>query len=283
MPSAKSMLKGLLHRVFPREGAYNIVRILAGPARGVRMKLDIREGGSYLTGQYDRWIFDRVRLDRLVRPGMVAWDCGAFYGYYASAFRKLVGAGGRVEVFEASRTNHAVVATLPGLNGWRNVHVHKLAIGPDHSVIRFTTNLGGSSGPYGLDKDYGVADATLELEDVTCCGVDELIGERGVAVPDIIKFDLETAEIHALHNGPGLFTGRRPLMLLELHGEESMRAAGDFLQTYRYRAYSVWQLHMPGRSVFTDRASLEAFGSVPHMLLCHPAEDAARIDAIYPV
>lgn len=281
MITARKMVKELLYRIYPRQDGYNIARVLWGPARGVRMKLDIREGGAYLTGQYDKWIFDRVRLDRLVRPGMVAWDCGAFYGYYAAIFRKLVGPGGKVEVFEASRRNHAVVAGLAELNGWSNVRVHKLAIGPDHSTIRFTTNLGGSCGPYGLGKVYDEQAVQLELEDVACCGVDELIAERGIAVPDIIKFDLETAETYALHNGQELFSNHRPLVLLELHGQEALDAAGSFLETYGYRAYSVWHLDQAGRPLFTDRAGLRALGCVPHMLFCHPAEDARRIDLLY--
>jgi FkbM family methyltransferase len=175
-----------------------------------------------------------------------------------------------VEVFEASGANYEVVSSLPRLNGWDNVRVHQLAVGPDHSKIQFTRNLGGSSGPFGLSKTYD-ENQQIELEDVTCCGVDELIDERGVPAPDIIKFDLESAEVFALHNGHGLFTGKRPLILLELHGREALEAAGDFLEKYDYHAYSVWQLDQPERILFRDRKSLTDFNSIPHMLICFPS------------
>lgn len=270
MRAFKNFFKQILYHLYPREGGCNIVRVWNGPAKGVRMKIDIRLGASYLKGDYDQWIFDRVKLHKIVKPGMVAWDCGAFYGYYAAIFRKLVGPAGKVEVFEASGANFEVVSSLPRLNAWENVRVHQLAVGPDHSSIRFTRNLGGSSGPFGLSKTYDESQH-IELEDVTCCGVDELIEERGIPAPDIIKFDLESAEVFALHNGKGLFSGKRPLILLELHGREALEAAGDFLEKYDYNAYSVWQIDRPERILFQDKQSLERLGAVPHMLICFPS------------
>jgi FkbM family methyltransferase len=270
MPLLKTLFKQVLYRLYPREGGNNIVRVWGGPAKGVRMKIDIRLGASYLKGDYDQWIFDRVKLPEIVKPGMIAWDCGAFYGYYAAIFRNLVGPAGKVEVFEASGANYEVVSSLPQLNGWDNVRVHQLAVGPDHSTIQFTRNLGGSSGPFGLSKTYDETQQ-IELEDVTCSGVDELIEERGIPAPDIIKFDLESAEVFALNNGHHLFTNKRPLILLELHGREALEAAADFLEKYDYHAYSVWQLNLPERIHFRDKQSLTALNGVPHMLICFPS------------
>jgi FkbM family methyltransferase len=266
----KKLFKEILYRVYPREGGSNIVTVWSGPAKGVKMKIDIRLGASYLKGDYDQWIFDRVKLPEIVKPGMVAWDCGAFYGYYAAIFRKLVGPAGKVEIFEASGANYEVVSSLPRLNEWDNVRVHQLAVGPDHSRIQFTRNLGGSSGPFGLSKTYD-ENQQIELEDVTCCGVDELIEERGITAPDIIKFDLESAEVFALHNGSHLFTGKRPLILLELHGREALEAAGSFLERYNYNAYSVWQIDLKDRILFRDKKSLTDLKAVPHMLICFPS------------
>jgi len=266
----KKLIKQILYSLYPKENGFNIVRVWKGPAKGVRMKIDIRLGASYLKGDYDQWIFDRVKLSEIVRPGMVAWDCGAFYGYYAAIFRTLVGSAGKVEVFEASGANFEVASSLPQLNGWDNVRVHQLAIGPDHSRIQFTRNLGGSSGPFGLSKTYD-QNLRIELEDVTCCGVDELIDERGIPAPDIIKFDLESAEVFALKNGHRLFTGKRPLILLELHGREALEAAADFLDRYDYHAYSVWQLNLPERIHIKDGPTLKAFEYEPHMLICFPS------------
>lgn len=96
---------------------------------------------------------------------------------------------------------------------------------------RFVENLGGSSGPYGLSNSYDASDR-LEISRVPCAGVDELVYERGIPAPDFIKFDLESAEEFALHNGARVFTNRRPVVLLELHGQAAKNAAGDFFERY---------------------------------------------------
>ncbi len=266
MKKIKAAIKNIIYNLFPKVNGLNVVRVLAGPAKRTKMMLDLRIGGSYFIGNYDKWIFDRVPLKDILKPGMVAWDCGAFYGYYGAIFRNLVGKTGNVEIFEASSTNFNVVTNLPQLNKWDNVRVHNLAVGPDHSSIKFTTNLGGSSGPYGLSKTYNESEAELEIETVACSGVDELIEERGIAIPDLIKFDLESAEIFALKNGHNLFTTKKPIILLELHGQEALQAAAEFIEQYKYKAIIIYEMNMPNKRVFTTKEALLGIGYLPHML-----------------
>ncbi len=217
------------------------LRVLRGPAKGVWMEIDLRKEGSYWLGTYDQWLLSRIHLERLVKPGHVVWDCGAYIGYYTAILRRLVGDNGQVITFEASSKNYQRVARLPELNGWKNVIVLQRAIGPDHSVIEFVSNLAGGSGPYGLTKTYSDKDV-LEVEKVRCVGLDELVYEQQCPIPDFMKFDLETAEEFALHNGPRLFSEKRPLLQLELHGEKAPAATGQFLERYDYAAWDVLQL-----------------------------------------
>jgi FkbM family methyltransferase len=246
------------------------VRVLSGPARGTRMELDIRREGSYWLGNYDDWILSRINLSKLIQPGAVVWDCGAYVGYYAAVFRKIVGASGRVIVFEGSRANFERVVRLPVLNGWKNVEVHHRAVGPASTTIEFVSNLGGASGPYHLSKQYDSAEESLDIELVECSGVDELVEVQNIPAPDFIKFDLESAEEVALHNGPHVFGEKRPPVLLELHGRAALTAAGRFLDEYEYRAIDVHYIpDYAGRAV-SSSAEVERWDYVPHMLLCVP-------------
>lgn len=145
----------------------NIVRVINGPAKGSKMLLDIRLGGSYFIGTYDKWIFDRVKLEDVIKEGMVCWDCGVFYGYYGAIFRRFVGESGFVEIFEASSNNYKSVSNLPAINKWTNVRVHHCAIGPENSEIKFVNNLGGSNGPLELDKNFD-SYGQVEYETVNC-------------------------------------------------------------------------------------------------------------------
>jgi FkbM family methyltransferase len=261
------------------------LRVLRGPARGATLNLDVRSQASYWIGNYDEYAFARLPFRRYLRAGAIAWDGGAFVGYYAAVFRKIVGEHGRVIVFEASSKNYAPLAALPGLNRWPNVEIRHEAIGADHCEIEFVANLGGASGPFGLSKQYA-PDDRLVVERVPCRGVDELVFERGVPTPDFIKFDLESAEEFALHNGPRVFSEGRPVLLLELHGEAARDAAGRFLETYRYGATCVdhlavfragaearWLESLRARGL-RSAAELRALPYLPHMLLTLPLEHA---------
>ena len=259
------------------------LRVLAGPAKGAVLSLDVRSEGAYWLGRYDAYAFARLPFRRYLQSGSVAWDCGAFVGYYAAVFRKLVGANGRVVVFEASAENHAHLASLPALNGWSNVVIRHEAVGRAHAMIEFAANRGAASGPYrsGGHFDDGKA---LVIGQVASRGIDELVFELGVPQPAFIKFDLEGTETFALHNGSRVFGEGRPVLLLELHGEAARDAAGRFLETYRYGATCVDQLADLAESsalqwlqslrahAVRNLDELRAFPDIPHMLLTLPQE-----------
>lgn len=254
-------------------------RVRSGPAKGARLVLDLRYQGSYWLGTYDDWILDRLSLKTWLKPGDVAWDCGTYVGYYAAVFRKLVGSEGRILAFEASLRNYECVKMVPTLNSWTNVEVIHRAVGPDHSTIKFAGNLRGTSGPVGLTKEFG--DKDLEIEHVPCSGVDELVEELGYPLPDFIKFDLETAEEQALHNGKNVFSGKRPILLLEVHGEPVVQSVNDFLTTYSYLAWDILEFDRAEASPIDGRGTMvDVLKS--NTLVCLPEERAEQRLAVAP-
>ena len=266
---SKSIIKTLLYQLLPKKNGYSKLKVLSGPAKGAYLTLDVRIEGSYWIGNYDQWIFDAIPFSEMIKPGDVVWDCGAYVGYYTAVFRKLVGSEGKVHTFEAARGNYSRLKNMPQNNGWSNVFIHNMAIGPEDCTIQFVDNLGGANGPFGLDKSYKQSEAELQLYDVTCAGVDELIEKYKIDKPDYIKFDLESAEIFALHNGDKLFREKRPLLLLELHGINASEAAGRFLEKYNYEGVYIEGFRNK-REVFRNAQELVARHSVPHMIMCTP-------------
>jgi FkbM family methyltransferase len=242
--------------------------VLSGPAKGVMLNLDIRVNGAYWIGNYDKWILDHLQLQRWLKPGGVAWDCGAYVGYYGSIFRTVVGSAGIVDVFEASAKNYTRLAGMPKINGWENVTIHHLAVGSDHAVIEFAGDLEGSSGPAGMSKDIP---HNTKIERVQCSGVDELIHERGVNEPDFIKFDLETAEEFALHNGDALFSSKRPILLLELHGEVVLPAVASFLKKYDYQGWNILEFDDAKAQPLLDEHALRN-RVTSNTIVCLPTE-----------
>lgn len=264
----KKSIKNLLFKLLSGKKGYSDMRVLGGPARGARLRLDLRKEGSYWLGNYDKWIFDAVPFNKVLKPGDIVWDCGTYVGYYASVFRRIIGNKGKVILFEASRRNYERVKHLPDLNKWDNISVLNLAVGPEHTELEFVNNLGGANGPYNLTKKYAQQGDQLEIEKVKCCGVDELVYEMGIEAPDFIKFDLETAEEFALHNGDRLFREKRPYMLLELHGQKAKDAAGLFFEKYNYSG--VLMENMPAAEKrIRSRDEFNKLG-IPHVVFCIP-------------
>lgn len=250
------------------------MRVLSGPARSARLTLDLRIEGAYWLGTYDRWILDRFCMADWLPRGGVGWDCGSYVGYYAAIMRKAVGPAGEVHVFEASSANYCRLANLPRINAWDNVRVWNMAVGPDHTSISFAGDLNGSSGPVGLAKHYA---ETPKIEQVISAGLDELHLEYGVPLPDLIKLDLETAEEYALHNGQLLFSKKRPVLLLEWHGDQVIPAVGRFLQVFDYLAWDVLTFDQPEPSVMSSVGDLSARqGNISNTLICLPAERRAQ-------
>jgi FkbM family methyltransferase len=263
----KNLIKSSLHRMLKEKDGYVRLSTISGPAKGVKFCLDLTKEGSYFVGNYDDWLLKKVKLNQIIKPGWTVWDCGSYVGFYAAIFRKLVGSTGKVYAFEASTSNFNRLSELPKNNKWDNVYIINEAVGPDHTHIKFASNLGGASGPVNLSKKYG--DQHLEIEEVICRGIDELVTECKIPEPDFIKFDLESAEIYALKNGDHVFKNKRPKILLELHGEDCLKAAGVFLKNYSYQAADIYFLDDPN-VIWFNNEDISTISYVPHMLYCQP-------------
>ena len=266
--SLKNKIKWILAKILGNKNGITVVKVLTGRAKGVKLTLDLKKESSYWLGNYDKWILDRVNLASIMKPGWVAWDCGSYVGFYASIFRKLVGPTGFVYAFEASKENFERLKNLPLINKWENVTIINEAVGPDHTVIDFMSNLGGASGPANTTPHLS---EEITIESVISSGIDELVLEKGIKPPNLIKFDLETAEIFALANGDHVYSTYKPILLLELHGRDCLMAASKFLERYNYIAQDIYYLTEKNRPWYTQSNPLSAETYEPHMLYCIPA------------
>jgi hypothetical protein len=110
------------------------------------MKLALRKGDSVGDRIAENKNFDPVMgllLKRLVKPGQVAVDVGAHYGYLTIDLINAVGKEGKVFAIEPSPELLTLVEKSVGLNGLqdRNVEYHNLAIGKEHKMIEFEAKL----------------------------------------------------------------------------------------------------------------------------------------------
>lgn len=138
-----------------------------------------------------RWI-----LERVLRPGMVAWDLGANIGYYAIMEAQLVGPTGAVYAVEPSPANVALLRRNVAVNGVGEiVRIEEAAISNRNGDATF--HLSERSNVHTLHpRVYGAnAPAHLTGATVTVRVVDVptfLLGKRPV---DLVRMDIEGHEV----------------------------------------------------------------------------------------
>lgn len=221
------------------------VRVLSGPNRGARLRLDLSRFAEpgYLYGNYDRKILN-IALT-LGLSGKTIWDCGTYLGYYSVFFARRAGPQGRVIAFEPDPTNLSRTKENCGLNRLENVEFVHAAIGASLGEVDFQlssveTNshlpgayIGASRASYQGDQ------AILKTIKVACLSLDEALLVRKVAAPDIVKLDIEGGELMALQHMDHLASVVRPILLLELHNPECDAMAWSFAQRYDYTLFSI--------------------------------------------
>lgn len=204
--------------------------ILAGPLRGELFQANYRQRPHYLLGRYERRMVACLQ-DRL-RRGACAWDIGANVGYLTLVMARLVGRGGSVYAFEPSPHAYAFLAR----NATRasNVRTFQLALGDRPGIERFSdfdydlvSRLGDHSGEW--------TDARVVTVEVST--VDAQVA-AGVRLPDLLKIDVEGAELRVLYGMNDTFA-EGPDLLIELHGPEMHRAAESLLAEAGYRSQVV--------------------------------------------
>jgi precorrin-6B methylase 2 len=152
-------------------------------------------------GVFERPLIPWVR--QFFRDARVAYDIGNAEGYYTLAFLRLCADGGRVIAFEAN----------PAAN----------------RAFRVTMERNGIADRVDLIEAF-VGDGS----DATTISVDATMRERALPLPDVVKIDVEGAEVQVLRGMEETLRNGRPRIVLEVHSEELERQCAQMLQGWGY-------------------------------------------------
>lgn len=218
---AARLLRPIVNRILPSRPI--AVRVLSGPGRGIRLLIEPRAEKYYWTGTHDTEV--QGAINTLLRPGDVFWDIGAHIGFFTLLGSRLVGSKGAVHAFEPLGENFARLERGLELNRANNVTAHQLAISDRvgsaslfHPNSSLMASLLESSGPFEL---------------VPCTTLDDLAASLGK--PDVIKVDVEGAELMVFGGGARLLGSARPVLIVELLSAEARARAENLLDGYTFR------------------------------------------------
>ena len=182
-------------------------------------------------------------LKSLVREGSVVLDIGANCGWYSLALARHC-ASASIHAFEPIPHTHALLMRNVAHNGLGNIHPHRLAFSDQEAELEFlhTPQCSGATSLLAAGQPVPAA----QLERIRCPGttLDAFCASHGLA-PDIIKCDVEGAELMVMRGAGRILEAHRPAILIELLRKWSQRFGYHpndvvaLLAGYGYRAYTL--------------------------------------------
>lgn len=219
-------------------------QVEGGEAKGLWMKVDPRTAAQISGGEAEQ----KALAGRL-RPGMVFYDGGANIGLFTLMAARLVGESGRVFSFEPEPEVAARLKENSRQNLFSCVTVVEAALYSRTGKIRF----GRANNLESLDRGTGrVMEGGTQASgaNVQAIALDDFVTDH--PEPDVLKLDVEGAEVEVLQGARKLLQRRNPAVVCELHSQECEAGVFRILQEHGYTVMRLDENHvfaeMTGRS-----------------------------------
>lgn len=190
-----------------------------------------------------------------VKPGDVVWDVGANMGLFSFASAGLAGRGGRVYAFEPDNTLVRLLRKSALLNPEAApVEVVPCAVYDSVSLLRF--NIANRSRASNFLDGFGFSQTGGVRESHTVPAVSLDWAAERIPPPDVLKIDVEGAELGVFRGAVKLLESKRPIVLFESFVGASQDEITDLLHRLGYTLYdsdvvAAERLPLPKAAVFT--------------------------------
>lgn len=226
---AAGALRWISHRLLPPRTLV-WVQIRNGIGRGLWLKLDPRTGYDYWSGDVEKQV--QRALQEHLRPGMVVYDIGANIGFFTLVAARLVGENGKVFSFDAEPVAVQRLRENVARNGFRNITVVESAVWSKTGPITFLRADPSQSPDRGLGKVASPAQTAGSCT-VSAVSLDDFV--QTAPAPNVIKCDVEGAEVEVFRSATGPLDKHRPVVICETHSAENMLALQGLFSGLGYR------------------------------------------------
>jgi len=223
--------------------------VMAGPLKGYLWSTG--SSYDYILGSYD----DPQTLKTFcswLRPNTVFYDLGANVGYYALIANRFI-SDGKIYSFEPLPFLRSIFDQHIELNKkliqHKSIHILPFAISDQEKEIAFSNNADHREGNTYVASSENFANAKESIK-VKCYSIDELL-QQGYAAPDIIKIDVEGAELDVLNGAINTLKEYKPNILLATHDCHLPGVKDQCVELLQGLGYTVkhtghYQKHLPG-------------------------------------
>lgn len=223
----KSLFKAFLRLPLKLIPKNFVLPILQGRLRGKKW---IKGSGvnSYWLGTYE---LEKQKLfQEVVKKGDVVFDIGGHVGFYTLLASKLIGKEGKVFAFEPLPRNIYYLKRHIEMNKNDNVYIIEAVVSDKNGFSDFKVPADSFSGR--------ISNSSSELK-VKSVTIDILVCQEKLPTPNIIKIDVEGAEILVLRGASYILKKYRPNIFLAVHDEKSSRDCLNFLKRLGYNLRSL--------------------------------------------
>ena len=213
-------------------------------------------------GQLD--LLDTSFVLAWIKPGAVFADVGSYFGYYAL---RAAAAGAKVFAFEPLPGNYDLLTENIRLNESKNIETVPCAVSDQVGEVSFSAPPAGNRGMGALAFREGLRRVTVQSTTL-----DTFFKERQIERLDVIKIDVEGAEVSVLKGAKETLARFRPKMLVE-YNPTCLNRCGttgdDLLNLLRAADYDLFMLTKRGLQPFKKPQSTEDYLN----LICLPAAE----------
>ena len=205
-------------------------KIKDGPARDHWILVEARGGSDFLAGNREPWV--QQILEQWLVPGSVFYDVGANVGYFCLTASKRLGGEGQIFAFEAEPDAASRLRRTMERNQLTRVTVVEKAVWSQSGFVQFDRGLGSPDRLVGHVAS-GPAYEPTGLVTVPAISLDDFA--RNAQPPDLIKCDVEGAELEVFRGAADLLATRRPRVICEVHSPENLRELRGIFYERDYR------------------------------------------------
>ena len=216
----------LVERVSRKQVAPEWQQVEAGILQGSWLLIHSADGFArrMLDGTYEAPFADAIISK--VQPGWVCFDVGAHFGYYSLLLAQLTGPRGEVHAFEPLPYNIDFVRHHIKRNQQADViHLHSFALADTNgtTILRASNTIEYScmavlQNARRLNSDWHQqVFAQFTEYSVEQQSIDSLVEQQRVPLPQLIKVDVEGADLAVFRGAQETMRQAKPIIVAELH------------------------------------------------------------------
>jgi len=200
------------------------VRIVRGPLRGKKWVVGAGSH-AYWTGTYE--VSQLETFASAIKPGDCIYDVGANVGVYTLLACDRGGPKSKVFAFEPLERNLRYLRRHDALNCPKQCTVKELAVLDYVGTARFSVTPWDSSMSR-VSSDGEITVSTITIDD-------SVFQKTEMPPPDVIKIDVEGAELRVLQGATRTLSEFHPKLFVEVHGVMEHSDCHEFLTAKGYR------------------------------------------------